>query len=556
MRLSLRSFSYPDSARPVLADVDLAVGPGAYVLVAGGSGSGKTTLGLILAGVLPGQHRGTLHGSITLGAHSLEFPAAQAARIDHQYWGTLVGYAGQDAAAQLSTVAPTVAEEIAFPLENAGMAREDMQARVREVAADLGLTPLLERDPGLLSGGQQKLVALAAAIAPRPRFLVLDEPLASLDLQARTRVSAAIAALLGGGMGVVVLSQDLAAAGNAGGNGAGSGTGAAWVPDQVVLLAGGRAVFTGAAAEAAGAATDLGLPVLGFGAQPAPQEPARAPELPGPGGPLPAEPAGSLPEALPVEAPVVAAEGLRFAYSWRKPRPWRRSPQASRVLENVGLTVAAGECVAVAGANGSGKSTLLRLLTGLSTPQSGTVLLRPLSGPAAASTGSGPAVGALLQHPLEQLFERTVRREVGAGLPRSLGDAVRGERVDTALRRSRLLEAGGVHPYELPASGQRLAALAALLAQAPRFIALDEPTVSLDRQGLDVLAEAIAAEAGRGAAVVMVTHDLDFAYRTCSRLLVLNEGRLAADGPFGEVLESHFSSGVAFGVAAPGAWLA
>ncbi|WP_267278662.1 ABC transporter ATP-binding protein [Arthrobacter sp. CDRTa11] len=556
MRLSLRSFGYPDSTRPVLADVDLAVRPGGHLLVAGGSGSGKTTLGLILGGVLPGQHRGTLHGSITLNGHILEFPAAQAKRIDHQHWGTLVGYAGQDAAAQLSTVAPTVAEEIAFPLENAGMARDDMRARVQEVAADLGLTLLLERDPGLLSGGQQKLVALAAAIAPRPRFLVLDEPLAGLDLQARMHVTAAIAALLSGGMGVVVLSQDLAAAGT--GNVTGDPNGAAWAPDQVVLLAEGRAVFTGAADEAADAAWDLGLPVLRAGAQPAPQEPAYAPVRRGPGGRISTGgSAESPPASVPVEAPVLAAEGLRFAYGWRKPRPWRRTPQASPVLEDVGLTVNPGECVAVAGANGSGKSTLLRLLTGLSTPQSGTVLLRPLQGPeAAGSQGSGPAVGALLQHPLEQLFERTVRREVGAGLPGSLGDAVRGERVEAALRRTGLLEAGGLHPYELPASGQRLTALAALLAQAPRFIALDEPTVSLDRHGLDVLAEAIAAEAGRGAAVVMVTHDLDFAYRTCSRLLVLSEGRLAADGPFGEVLQSHFSAGVAFGVAAPAAWRA
>lgn len=551
MRLDLESFSYPDSSVPVLSDIDLNIRPGECVLVAGGSGSGKTTLGLILAGVLPGQHRGAMKGTIGLGGMSVSYPAAQSARINHQYWSSLVGYAGQDAGAQLSTVAPTVAEEIAFPLENAGMPRDQMHATVRETAETLGLTALLEQDPALLSGGQQRLVVMAAAVAARPRFLLLDEPLAGLDLAARTAVTGAITALRSGGMGILLLSQDLSR------DLSQDRAGAGMAPAHVVLLDAGRAVFAGPPDLAAQAASDLALPVLGAGA---------TRRVPAAQGDNPDARAASHAAAAPLLSaePVLAAAGLRFSYGWRRPRPWRRAAPAALTVDGVSLTVAPGEAVAVTGANGSGKSTLLRLLTGLSSPQAGTLSVSNAPAgsrgqPHRADLGSAnlrqaDLVGALLQSPREQLFERTVRREAAAGLPGYLGKEEREQLVDRALARCGLLDAAGLHPYELSASGQRLTALAALLVQAPRLIALDEPTVSLDQSGLELLAAALEAEAGRGAAVVMVTHDLDFAYSTCSRLLVLSEGRLVACGPFSEVLREHFSGGAAYGVAAPAAW--
>ena len=566
MRLDLESFSYQDGSGPVLADIDLSIRPGECVLVAGGSGSGKTTLGLILAGVLPGQHRGAMNGTIGLGGMAVSYPAAQSARINHQHWSSLVGYAGQDAGAQLSTVAPTVAEEIAFPLENAGMPREQMHATVRETAGTLGLTALLERDPALLSGGQQRLVVMAAAVAAKPHFLVLDEPLAGLDLAARTAVTAAITALRAGGLGILLLSQDVSQ------NLSPDRAGAGMAPGHVMLLDAGRAVFAGPPELAARAAADLALPVLGTGG---PQG------VPAALGAHPAERAASrsamsqAPTSQSAEGPllsagpVLEAAGLRFSYGWRRPRPWRKAAPAALTVDGVSFTGAPGEAVAVTGANGSGKSTLLRLLTGLSSPQAGTVSVgdapagsrgRPRrAGLGRAdlgrvNLGRADLVGALLQHPREQLFERTVRREAAAGLPGSVGKEEREQLVDRALARCGLLDSAGLHPYELSAAGQRLAALAALLVQAPRLIALDEPTVSLDRSGLELLAAALEAEAERGSALVMVTHDLDFAYRTCSRLLVLSEGRLVANGPFSEVLQEHFSAGAAYGVAAPAAW--
>ncbi|XAS69048.1 ATP-binding cassette domain-containing protein [Micrococcaceae bacterium Sec5.7] len=520
MRLELESFRYPEAARPVLGKVVLDVRPGECLLVAGGSGSGKSTLGLILAGVLPGQHRGTMTGSLELGGQVVAYAGIQPERINHQYWSSLVGYAGQDAAAQLSTVAPTVAEEIAFPLENAGMPRAQMQDTVRQMAQTLGIPALLEQDPALLSGGQQRLVVMAASMASRPALLVLDEPLAGLDFGARKTVTAAISALLASGAGILILSQELGGAGQ--------------LAERVLLLNRGQTVFLGTPDDAARAVKEQDLPVVtGHVA-----------------GSLSPRPAPASPSEAGLALSVRAAS---FSYGWRKPRPWRPSPALVPAVKEISFSVEPGERIAIAGANGSGKSTLLRLLTGLSYPQAGTVRLCGAEPGAAA--GSAARIGTLLQQPREQLFERTVLREVAAGLLESvLEPEARQQRADSALRRTGLVDDAAVHPYELSAAGQRLTALAAVLAQRPRVLALDEPTVSLDRDGRDVLAAAIETETERGAAVLLVTHDLDFAYRTCARLLVLSEGRLVADGPFDDVLAAHFTGGEGYGVQAPAGW--
>jgi energy-coupling factor transport system ATP-binding protein len=254
----------------------------------------------------------------------------------------------------------------------------------------------------------------------------------------------------------------------------------------------------------------------------------------------------------------------------------------------VNLTLRAGERVAIAGANGAGKSTLLRHLNGLARPESGTVRIlgRDIAGEPVGSVAAD--VAYLFQDPHDQLFERTVAREVGYGLPARepaaggpaaprrpaardpvarqgpaaagspaarRGQAAGDARVASALERCGLEDVAGTHPYELPASAQRLVALATVLVRRPAVLAMDEPTVAMDRNGLDRLGAAISAEAARGAAVAVVTHDLDFAYRHCTRLVLLHDGRIAADGLFDEVLDRHFGTGEAFGVQAPAAWL-
>jgi energy-coupling factor transport system ATP-binding protein len=186
-----------------------------------------------------------------------------------------------------------------------------------------------------------------------------------------------------------------------------------------------------------------------------------------------------------------------------------------------------GEIVAVTGPNGAGKSTFLRHLNGLLRPTSGNVLVhgedisrRPVGEVAAV-------VGLLFQHPRHQLFERTAAREVRFGLDRRFGGSEAAARTGAALADVGLSAHADAHPAELPASRQRLLALATVLARRPAVLALDEPTVALDGDGLSLLDAAVRNAAAAGAAVVLVTHDVPYARSVADRLLTLDGGRLA-----------------------------
>jgi energy-coupling factor transport system ATP-binding protein len=195
------------------------------------------------------------------------------------------------------------------------------------------------------------------------------------------------------------------------------------------------------------------------------------------------------------------------------------------VLTEVDLEVEPGETVAITGPNGAGKSTLLRHVNGLLRPERGEVLVggNPIR---RKSTGAIAAdVGLLFQHPRDQLFERTLVREVSFGLDRLFG-AEAGVRAVQALEDVGLANVASAHPHDLPASGQRLLALATVIARQPALIALDEPTVGLDRHGLARLQTALDKVTQRGAAVLMVTHDLAYARTVSQRVFRLQGGRL------------------------------
>ena len=166
----------------MLAGIDLSLAPGTLTAVLGGSGSGKSTLGRLLAGWLRPGSGGILEGFLELAGTRLEFRSAPAdPRIDPAAWCRQVGFVPQDAAAAMSTVRATVAEELAFGLENLGTDRPAMQAAVRRVASLTGLDHLLDRDPAGISGGELRRLAIGCAVITGPAVLVLDEPFASLD---------------------------------------------------------------------------------------------------------------------------------------------------------------------------------------------------------------------------------------------------------------------------------------------------------------------------------------------------------------------------------------
>ncbi|MFD1214894.1 ABC transporter ATP-binding protein, partial [Arthrobacter sp. GCM10027362] len=210
MDLEINHYRYPGAARAALSGLRLSVPPASFTVVAGGSGSGKTTLAGILAGYLPGTTGGALEGMIRLAGQSLRYDGAgEPPAVDLRQWVRHVAHVPQDARSYLSMIRSTVEEELAFGLENMGVPAAGMAARIGAVAVQLELDGLLQRHPARLSGGQERLVAIAAAAVTGAPVLVLDEPVAGLDASAAARVAAIIGRLRAAGTAVVVLTQTL-----------------------------------------------------------------------------------------------------------------------------------------------------------------------------------------------------------------------------------------------------------------------------------------------------------------------------------------------------------
>jgi len=206
-------------------------------------------------------------------------------------------------------------------------------------------------------------------------------------------------------------------------------------------------------------------------------------------------------------------------------------------LDDVSLALRPGERVALVGHNGAGKSTLMRLITGLLKPSAGSVLVGDWDTRERRPEELATRVGSVFQHADQQLFARTVREDVAFG-PRAIGVAA-GE---VAARVARALGALGLdavseeHPYDLPPPWRKLAAFAGALALEPTLLVLDEPTAGLDRLARRRVAAALTERAAQGTALLVITHDLDFAAATLDRGLVLDHGRLVRDAALAELL--------------------
>jgi energy-coupling factor transporter ATP-binding protein EcfA2 len=487
----ITGFTFHGDDVPALHRLRISVARGTLTAVLGGSGSGKSTLGRLLGGWLRPGEAGDLRGRLTLAGSLLEFRGGSAdPRIDPAAWSQRVAYVPQDPASMLSSVSATVAEELAFGLENRGTPRPEMLREVSRSAELLGLTALLDRDPATLSGGEQRRLALGCALIMRPGVLILDEPVASLDADGEARLRTLVRGLTAAGTAVVLLSQ--------------SADDLARSADHWVVLGAGTVTATGppgvvaASPELAAAGVVVAAP---------------------PGSALPARPA-LPPVASGDRAPLLDIRNLAFSY------PAPGVPDQGQLLAGLNLAVRAGETVAITGPNGAGKSTLLRTLNGLLRPTAGEIRIRGgnIAGVPAGTLAA--EVGLLFQHPRDQLFERTVLREVSFGLGKLWGRERAPLKATEALAAVGLAEAVRAHPAELASSQQRLLALATVLAREPAVLALDEPTIGLDRRGLEALQSAAGAAAARGAAVVLVTHDLGYARRTAHRVLELRDGRL------------------------------
>ena len=506
------TYTYPQRTRPALREVTWDVADGEFVLLAGPSGSGKSTLLRCLNGLVPHFSGGVLVGGVSVAG-------IDAVRAGPRVLSRQVGFVAQDPEAQ--AVLDRVEGEIAFALENAAVSPDEMRLRVEEVLDLLDLTPLRDRRLHTLSGGERQRLAIAAALALRPRVLVLDEPTSQLDPQSAEDVLRALVRLNDDlGLTIVLAEHRLERI--------------ARYADRLTYLEAGQVVADGPV-RAVLPRLPVAPPLLQLAQalnwQPTPLtvKEARPFATALADGAAAADQADVPPSAptvtlAPPAAPsLLAVSDLRFSYN------------GHQTLKDISFSIAPGEAVAMVGRNGSGKSTLLKCIVGVLRGQSGEVRVngRPTRGRDVADICR--EVGYLPQNPDDLLFADTVADEVRAtlrnhGLPLPPGE------VAAQLARLGLDALAGVYPRDLSVGQRQRVALAAVTATRPRLLLLDEPTRGLDRQAKEALVALWRGWLAEGAALLLVTHDVEMAATIATRTIMLSQGEVIAAGPTRDVL--------------------
>lgn len=479
------SFSYVSELTgdrvEALKDVDLSADAGSLTLVCGASGCGKSTLMKALTGLVPQMTPGELDGVVRINGRNL----ADVALTDV---GHLCSSVFQNPRTQF--FCDTVAEELAFCGENYGRERATLRQQSERAAKLMGISHLLERKLTTLSGGQLQKVALACALASGAPVLLADEPTSNLDPAAISEVRAALKVLKEQGLTIVVVEHRLHFLRG--------------LADQVLLMESGRVTrrWNGAEFFSMGQAQrrSLGLRTL---VDPGPPETwvgqvqaGRQEKQVGQGQ------AGRQENREAAANPVrLSCRGLSFAYG------------ASPVFEGLDADFPAGQITCIAGANGVGKTTLVRVLCGLAAPSSGTI---SLDGVPASRKTRRSACALVMQDTGRQLFSDTLAGELTIGASHASGQS--GEQL---LADFDLANLGERHPLSLSGGQKQRLVIAAARATGRPIVILDEPTSGVDARHLDSITATLRRIADEGAAVVVVTHDGEFAAACADRLITL-----------------------------------
>lgn len=467
---------YTGSSSWVLGGIDFSQFAGRLTAVVGPSGCGKSTLVRALCGLIPHSIPSVYRGNVLLnGSEMADLGPAQI--------GPVIAYVGQNPDA--SVVTQTIFNEVAFGLQNLRLAPEEIETRVGQALAAVGLAGRAGWDPWRLSGGQRQRLSLACAIAMRPEVLILDEPTSMIDPAGTQAFYEMLRPLCGSGTGVVVIDHDL---------------------DPIVqnldavlcLDADGAVLATGSPEEVFGGHREE-LKAAGVWLPSAYRDEPRQTALPALKDP---SAVGYLQrdgqewtqvEALGSDEPVLSLDAVSVD---------GRCPEVS-------LSVGAGELVAVVGTNGSGKSSLLRALVGTLRSR-GTIRV----GGHRVRKGRHLA-DYVYQNPEHQFVSTTVAREV------AVSHGTQG--VEELLGHFRLSEYRAKHPMTLSGGEARRLSVATVSGSQRPVLLLDEPTYGQDEANATELLGFIQERQHSGQTVVMATHDIDAARRYATKIVVLPE---------------------------------
>ena len=514
------TFRYPGSDDPVLRNANVEIDSETFTAIIGGNGSGKTTLCKAFNGLIPHFFNGTFEGTVSVGG-------TVTTDSDVSELSRMVGYVFQDFENQL--VQPIVLDEVGFAPKNHGL--PDYRARAMEALDAVGLEDAADRFIWELSGGQQHLVALAGVLAMDPEFIIVDEPAAQLDPHNARRTYDRLRDIQrNSDTGVIVIEHHTEFIADH--------------CDRLVMVADGDVAWT--------EPVDVGLnrvdELLEADIHP-PQVTQIARKLPQTDGTLPngrypvtvEEAVDAFPTGTPEERRPVSPDGRGSGETVVSVRdvthgyPTLREGRKT-VLDGLELELYAGNRVALVGANGAGKSTLLRLLTGLESPDRGTVTVLGNDTNDTLPEELAEETVYIHQNPEEMFVEETVRDDIAYYLE-SRDVPETDERVADVIEFLDLEHIADRDGRLLSIGQQRRSSLAIGLATDPTIVLLDEPTGSLDLESRREVTRMLSRSASRTETVVVATHDLQLVAEWADRVIVLGPNGILADEPPQSLLE-------------------
>jgi energy-coupling factor transport system ATP-binding protein len=487
------TFQYHSRTEPAIVDLSFKVFPGEVLLIAGSSGCGKTTLMRCINGLIPHTYRGKMSGDIKLMGKSV----STLAMADlSQTVGTLL----QDPERQI--MGSYVRNEVAFGLENLGFSREEITQRVDETLEYLGILKLRDRETFSISGGEKQKVALAGVLAMKPRILLLDEPLASLDPASAHEALNLFRDLADHGIAVMIVEhrvEDVLSI----------------HPERVLYMDCGRQEYYGD--------TDGLMDVVDYHRIKLPAEVVmqRAKNEP-------------VIEFQPLLVPQAGESLVKFDHV-----SFRYRDDLPDVLHDASFEVGKGDVIAILGHNGAGKTTLVKHALGLLKPTGGRVLLEGKDTHKVTVAQAAHTIGYVFQSPTQMLFAPTVKDELSFG-PHNLrmpADVIE-KNVDWAIHTVHMEAELDTPPLALSFGQQKRVSIASVLSMRSKILMMDEPTAGQDYWNYNQFMDAILQMPGFDS-VLFITHDVDLAVVYANRILLVYGGQIIADGTPAEVLKDE-----------------
>ena len=514
-------FQYTAQAEPTLYDINLQIRKGEKVLIAGPSGCGKSTLAHCVNGLVPNSYPGKATGKLTIGGQD-------ALKLGLFGLSKIVGTVLQDSDGQF--IGLTVAEDIAFALENDCIPTEEMHREVEQIAELVDVKRVLKHAPHEISGGQKQRVGLGGVMVGQVDVLLFDEPLANLDPATGKQAIVLIDEIQKRtGCAVIIIEHRV--------------EDVLYCPvDRVIVMGDGRIQYDGdpdallcsELLQRKGIREPLYVTALKYAGVEltADMRPSYLPELK-----LSQQQKAQVqswfdkqpaPEAAPEQDVLLRVENLDFTYEG-----------GHHALRGINAIVHKGEMLSIVGTNGAGKSTFSKVVCGFENAQSGILELEGVDLNSLSIKERADHIGYVMQNPNQMISKTQIFDEVALGLRnRGVSEEEIRPRVEETLK------VCGLYPFRnwpvsaLSYGQKKRVTIASILVLKPEMILLDEPTAGQDLKHYTEIMDFLSELNRQGVTVVLITHDMHLMLEYTPRAIVFNAGQVIADKSAAEVLNS------------------